>query len=123
MKKSIFTLMALMATAVCGLTSCSDSDDDYVAPAAAAAAPTEDSLDGYTITVTWPNGPAPHVFENGNVTDPVNVSYQYTYDAATGTLRIVRAADFTEEIKLDFTNNTWTSAAENVEYAMTYTKA
>ena len=37
MKKSIFTLMALMATAVCGLTSCSDSDDDYVAPAGAAA--------------------------------------------------------------------------------------
>ena len=52
MKKSIFTLMALMATAVCGLTSCNDSDDDYVAPAAAAAGVAPESLTT-GIQVTW----------------------------------------------------------------------
>lgn len=126
MKKSIFTLMALMATAVCGLTSCNDSDDDYVAPAAAAAvpAPTGDSLDGYTIRVVYPNGEAPYVFENGNVTDPGGQTYTYTYDHATGKLEMYdQTQAFTIEVILKFTDNTWTNVDESVPYTITYTKA
>lgn len=62
MKRSIITLMALMATAVCGLTSCSDSDDDYVAPAAAAAGVAPDSLTT-GIEATWPGAPQPQRME------------------------------------------------------------
>lgn len=128
MKKSIFTLMALMATAVCGLTSCSDSDDDYVAPAAAVAAPTENSLDGYTIMVEYPGAPAPAPwsFANGNATSPGAVTYPYTYNHETGELEMYDATqNLTINVKLDFTANTWTEdmGGAGESYPITYTKA
>ena len=92
MKKSIFTLMALMATAVCGLTSCSDSDDDYVAPAAAAAGVAPDSLTT-GIEVTWPG-----------VTDaqPMEIADGFDYVKTGDTTATYTSPDGSTVFYLDF---------------------
>lgn len=101
MKKSIFTIMALMATAVCGLTSCNDSDDDYVAPAAAAAGVAPDSLTT-GIEATWPGAPQPQTME---VAD--GFVYQKTGDTtATYTLPGDPAQNMEDSVfYLDFANS------------------
>ncbi len=87
MKKSIFTLMALMATAVCGLTSCNDSDDDYVAPAGAAAAV---SLAGKTL-VSDEGGMTIEFTDESNLkwSDGLNPAVDGTYEVAGTQLTMV----------------------------------
>ena len=96
MKKSIFTLMALMATAVCGLTSCSDSDDDYVAPAAAAAGVAPANLTT-GIEVTWAGGQ----------TQPMEVADGFVYQktATDDTTATYTSPDGSTVFYLDFADS------------------